>query len=80
MFAHEAASRFPWVLGRTAYAAADGHLCAQWAFGWAPRFGLYAWDHTDPEQVRHRPVVGVLSCCVNDLYGVFMLLAVADLP
>ena len=25
---------------------------AQWAFGWAPRFGLYAWDPHDPDQVH----------------------------
>lgn len=60
--------------------ATDGRLYAQWAFGWAPRFGLYAWDHTDPEQVRHGPAISVLSCCVNNLHGVFILLAVADLP
>ncbi len=29
-------------------------VASQWAFGWAPRFGLYAWDHNDPEQVRSR--------------------------
>ncbi|KAK9824973.1 hypothetical protein WJX81_001475 [Elliptochloris bilobata] len=45
------------------HAIADGHDVRsflywtlvdnfEWAFGWAPRFGLYAWDHADPEQKR----------------------------
>lgn len=24
----------------------------EWAFGYVPRFGLYKWDHTDPEGKR----------------------------
>ena len=24
----------------------------QWAFGWAPRFGLFEWEHTAASQVQ----------------------------
>lgn len=57
------------VMGLRAHAVTDGRSFAQWAFGWAPRFGLYAWDHTDPEQVHHGPVVLRLSCCMTHFYG-----------
>ena len=38
---------------------------AQWAFGWAPRFGLYAWDPHDPDQAR----TGLIprSVCMNPI-------------
>lgn len=45
------------VAAEQARGAAENGRGAQWAFGWAPRFGLYAWDHTDPEQVRPVSVI-----------------------
>ena len=40
--------------------------CAQWAFGWAPRFGLWEWEVTEPSQVCCLPKCpSILSrdCC-----------------
>ena len=39
--------------------------CAQWAFGWAPRFGLWEWEVTEPSQVCHlskRPDLQGIGC------------------
>lgn len=45
---------------------------AQWAFGWAPRFGLYAWDPHDPDQVHTgqipRSVYTKAIKCKQDAY------------
>ena len=42
----------------------------EWAFGWAPRFGLFEWDVKEPNQVQHSvPATwlfkGPVSCTAN---------------
>ena len=32
----------------------------EWAFGWAPRFGLFEWDVKTPDQVR--PSIQASGC------------------